>query len=285
MGKKKILQNYKKLLEEGYELVDETIRVYIFVVEKFIDDVGLPPYNTADILDWQEKQRKYSRSYRNLQKWALIRFFESIGEEFPFLKSKRKGKRKKNIYAEERFRPILSFDEVVTLIENRSRLNKRQRAFLALSTTFGFRRVELAKLRSEQFNFNEGIFEVLIFKRRDYIKHRIPEVIKPYLVEYGFPETLSVSLLSKIFHQILRRCGFSGMKGYGWHSIRRRLAIELDNTRQLSYLEMNQFLGWTKPTEGEHRFVPRMVKRYSEREMFELDEKVFDIHPFLGVWQ
>jgi len=166
----------------------------------------------------------------------------------------------------------LDFDTIAYLIQARSLLDERERAYLALSTTYGLRRFELARLSRENFNHR---LVVATAKRGRVRVHSIPEEIRDIVLGYPF-HPVDPSLLSRIFQRILRDAGLEPKPGYGWHSIRACLVSEL-SLRGLSDSIITRFMGWKvmalRPD------VSQMIQVYVR-----VDEKVFQNHPFLHLW-
>lgn len=186
--------------------------------------------------------------------------------------------RKSPFLAERRKSPALSYDEVAQLIASRNLLDERDNAYIALSTTYGFRRGELARLSSA--NFNDGRITVQALKRNLLRVHRIPDEIEDIVLGYRFAP-LSDSYLSKIFQRIFRRLGMEHKWGYGWHSVRHALVDEL--RRQVSDRAITTFMGWqTTPLEPG---VSRMVDVYSRPVPEEAEGVVFSNHPFLAFYR
>ncbi len=284
-----ILSGYRNYLIEIRELVDDTIRIYSFHVKRFMGKAGTPPYKTQDLVNYLAALKKYKETYQSVAKYALKTFYEYL--EIPYPVTPRKGKRKRTSTSKLKSvsRPALTSEEIAQIIT--ADLHPRLTAFVCLSTVYGYRRAELGSLTYTNLHLDEGYLDMFILKSREWKRHAIAESITPRLREYGFPEQLSPSSLSRLFKQVCRRSGLGKKKGFGWHSVRRCLATELDNTRALSYRELHQFMNWKTPTsgwrEGEppREVIPGIVMHYTEREAIELDKKVFSIHPFLRYWE
>ncbi len=174
-------------------------------------------------------------------------------------------------------RPILSYDEVVGMIEKGKKvLSKRQIAYLALTTVYGLRRAEMANMSNEEVNSGETI-TVKTLKGGPTTTHQLPCEVRRYLK--GFEPT-DIRYMSKEFKSIFRKVGVKGKKGYGWHSIRRRLATEL-LLRGVSSTNVVRFMRWSDAwMKGEFR----MLLLYADREQSCIDEEVFRAHPFLEFW-
>lgn len=291
--KESILEDFKAYLIEVRELMDNTIRIRLFLLRMFLDFAGLPPYKTQDITNYMSmlRERKYKQSYIRDHRNLIKTFYEFLGKKSPF-PDKRKGKRH-SLMTDYEVPSIFSKEDVIDMIHN-NKLDSRQRAFLAMSTTFGFRRGEIGSLTADSFNFDDASFRVLILKSREWRTRTIPHQITPTLIKYGFRESLSPPSMSRIFGHIKKRCGFGrrkGYKGYSWHAIRRRLTIELDKLESLTYREIHQYMSWKSSATSRFRgqrggeTISPILMQYTRREPHELDMKVFEVHPFLKYWE
>lgn len=282
-NEKEYIKRFKLVLEEEKGSNSEVINQYLNRVKHFFSVVGVKDnYSKEDILYYIKVLRDSGgkESYIKFNYYILRSFFDAVGFEFPL----RRVPKPRFGVVEEPLRTILSFGEVVQLItEGINVCSKYELAYLALSTTYGLRRVELAQINRNDFNWNEGRITIRTRKRGEVRTHFIPEEIKPYLKRYSFNENLKPVTLSKYFHNICEKCGVSVDERYGWHSIRRRLVIELDNTKQLTNREIHQFMRWKAPTET-FSFIPITIT-YTERPTEELDLKIFSVHPFLKYWK
>ena len=292
--KESILGDFKAYLIEVRELMDNTIKIRLFLLRMFLDFAGLPPYKTQDIVNYMSmlKERKYKQSYIRDHRNLIKTFYEFLGKKSPFPDRHRKGKRHSQVTDYE-VPAIFSKEDVIDMIHS-NKLDSRQRAFLAMSTTFGLRRGEIGSLTADSFNFDDASFRVLILKSREWRTRTIPHQITPTLIRYGFHESLSPPSMSRIFGHIKKRCGFGhrkGYKGYSWHAIRRRLTIELDKMESLTYREIHQYMSWKSPTtsrfrgQGGRETISPILMQYTRREPHELDMKVFEVHPFLKYWE
>ncbi|MBA7582299.1 hypothetical protein ES708_24227 [subsurface metagenome] len=171
-------------------------------------------------------------------------------------------------------RPFLNHDEVCEMIRRAKVFcNEGELAYLALSTTYGLRRVELASLE-----VGDGMVTVDTVKGGVVTTHIIPDQIKPYIGGYHHTDTRYMSL---IFQRICRKVGmdFEG-KGFGWHAIRRSLATEL-LVQEVSALNIIRFMRWSDSlARGEFG----MLVIYAKRNQAKIDRAIFEVHPFLPVW-
>ena len=167
-------------------------------------------------------------------------------------------------------RSELSYEEIVKMIKVGKRvLDARRLAFLALSTTYGLRREEIVNLNKDGLIGSDSL-RIETLKGGPTTTHRIPCEIKRFLA--GFENT-DTRYMSRMFNSICYRVGVRKKRGsgYGWHSIRRRLATELI-TRGLSSLTVVRYMRWSDAwMKGELG----MLGRYVKKEQGTIDEEVF----------
>jgi len=171
-------------------------------------------------------------------------------------------------------RPILSYEEVCQMIRRgKEVLSNRELAYLALSTTYGLRREELSGLGRI-----DGKVTVETVKGGPVTTHLVPDEITPYLAGY---KRTGVGYMSLVFRRIIRKLGITlAGENYGWHAIRRALATELVST-DVSLLNLLRFMRWSDASlKGEFG----MLAIYAKRNQEEIDRSIFEVHPFLPIW-
>ncbi|GAI41748.1 unnamed protein product, partial [marine sediment metagenome] len=139
-------------------------------------------------------------------------------------------------------RTIFSADDVASLIMMGKRiLSQTELCYLALSTVYGLRRIEMFRLKAASFP-NECHLTVHTAKGGRKTIHLIPPEIAPYLEAFTpyQPDTLT-----HMFHRIAVATGLKATGGYGWHSIRRSLATELVLS-ETSSINVMWFMRWTE---------------------------------------
>lgn len=172
-------------------------------------------------------------------------------------------------------RPFLSHDEVCGMIRRAKVVcNKRELAYLALSTTYGLRRAELASLE-----ICDGKVTVDTVKGGVVTTHVIPDEIKQYISGY---HSTGIPYLTLVFHRICEKVGMDELNGkaHGWHAIRRALATELMEG-EVSALNIVRFMRWSDDT-VKSEF--GMLVIYAHRNQELIDRSVFKVHPFLPIW-
>jgi hypothetical protein len=160
------------------------------------------------------------------------------------------------------------------------RLEPAETAFVALSTTYGVRREELARVTAQDINldaqYRNGTIFINTCKGGTARLHQIPGEIMPFVAKYPFDRTYSLVQLSQMYHRIEYKSGVDYRPGTGWHSPRRAL-----DTMLMDYLPLpavRLFLRW------KIKGSPDMAIRYYSKELEENDREVFAVHPFLPLW-
>jgi len=155
-------------------------------------------------------------------------------------------------------------------------------SLVALSTTYGLRRIEMADLDSDALNLKTKRLRVLTKHGSKLREHIIPDEIIEYLK--GYRPLYSEFKLSEIFHDIERASGLPERYGTGWHCIRRGLLnnlikVNLDIGSQQALLYIYDFMRWKKSmTFG-------MIGTYFTEKPEIVDMAILKAHPFLEHWK
>jgi integrase len=179
-------------------------------------------------------------------------------------------------------RPTLSRDEVAGLIAFVRRYGSlAERFYLAMSTTYGLRRVELSRLRRESFRLGEAETTVRIdtAKHGEPRTHLIPNEIHAVVREALRADAMGygISALTVMFRELCQRAGLQRNGALGWHSIRRSLDTQLLDAK-LPYYTVKDFLRWrASPSD-----MPGLYHRPSPADV---DCDVFAVHPFIPHWR
>ncbi len=229
-------------------------------------------YARADVISFLTHLRK-----RKLLQSTIEKDLKSIkvvarvqGWDFPKLPLKK-------MPLDEIKRTIFTANEVASLIMMGKRiLSQTELCYLALSTVYGLRRVEMFRLNPASFP-NECHLTVHTAKGGSKTLHLIPPEIAPYLEAFTpyQPDTLT-----HMFHRIAVATGLKATGGYGWHSIRRSLATELVLS-ETSSINVMRFMRWT---ESSIKRELGMLAIYAKKDQGRIDEQIFRIHPFLPYW-
>jgi len=236
----------------------------------FLSSLDHFPPTTDDVKDWI--QPLPSQSYKRWNYYILKKLFSANHWEWDIKKPPEKT---------EVLPPTLDYNTVSYLILARELLDERERAYLALSTTYGFRRSELASLSKD--NFNHQLVTVATVKKGRVRVHSIPNEIRDVVLGYKF-HPIEKSWLSRIFQRILRDAGLDPMPGYGFHSIRSSLITQL-LLANVNPVVISKWMGWkTLPSEMVQLGVSRMLEVYARPSEMETDSIIYSAHPYLSLW-
>lgn len=254
---------------------EQTKKAYLICIEKFLQFAGLKDsYDEWDVRRFAEKLEKdgFSTSYISLSYWAIKILFQAQKEE---LNLELKGILPRE---EEKIQPAMSLKNVKRLIKAvREKGSPKQQALLALSTTFGLRGSEMSGLRGKDIDLGERSVLIRTKKGGRTRKHLLPDEILPLVTSYQFNGDISPSGLNSCFRWICSLAGVKREKREVWHSLRRRLLIELVNAR-VPEEKIYRFLRW-------RRRDFQMISVYYNVKDEDVDKEVFQIHPFLSSWR
>ncbi len=195
----------------------------------------------------------------------------------------------------DEYRPQLSHGIINAMIDaaKTGKLYPEESCFLALSTTYGLRREEMANLTAEDVKLSSDAIYIATIKFGRERYHMIPPEIKPYLEAHDFRTRYATSTLSQIYRRILIKCGCRELtkQRLGWHTIRRSVFDGLINGG-VPQLAATAFLRW-KTAPGEMamqvRYFGNIVIGLKGREPVleeaKGDEEIFKLHPFLVFWR
>jgi integrase len=166
-----------------------------------------------------------------------------------------------------------------------------EKAFLALSTIYGLRRVEMLELDERDVRVKDKTIHIATAKHGRERTHLIPKEIVPYLRDYNFHQERSEFFLFSLWYQIENRIGLPHTNKVGWHSIRRSLNTML--LRKLPEATVMSYLRWKQRTSSHMPFrysAQRFVSEEGEKtevvgDALDVDTTVFEAHPFLEFWR
>ena len=263
---KRFIRTWLQEVEVYKRLGEETLEILRGVKER---------YDRADFIDYLAHQRERGLCQNTvLSQMVPIKLLAQIQgweKDYPKLSMDK-------VKSEDINRPILTKWQVVQLItEGQQKLSGRDLAYVALATTYGLRREELAKL-----NVGEVLAGVDIrmnaLKGGSSVVQLVPEEIKPHIGGY---KKATVQYMSLMFKRIVKKCGLVLEGGHGWHSIRRALATEL-LLEDVSALNIIRFMRWSEASIGMEF---GMLSIYAQRNQAKVDRAVFKGHPFLRYWK
>jgi integrase len=171
-------------------------------------------------------------------------------------------------------------------------------AMMALSTTYGLRRSELAGITGDDINLKDKTIYIATLKHGAEKTHIIPDRILPYLELYDFNISRPIFFMVSLSRDIEDMIHFKHVAHVGWHSIRRTVdKLLLDEFKDP--VLVRKFMGWNLGRSND------MVERYSSTKFvgksgesikvtsdtLDVDGKIFGLnkdgqyrHPFLSSW-
>lgn len=170
--------------------------------------------------------------------------------------------------------PWLRKEEIEGIItRGRGICDKQELALLAISTTYGCRRSELADIRTDDLDLDAPTITIYSRKGGRVATQIVPEEVIPYLSDYDYPKVTDVAM-SQVFNRILEKT-IGAKDGYGWHAVRRGLATELRNAG-VSAEDRYSFMRWSQGI---------ILETYEQYEVGEVEARVFPAHPYLPFWR
>ena len=147
---------------------------------------------------------------------------------------------------------------------------------LMVSTIYGARIGELAPLSSNDIVSNglDSSIRIKTEKNGQRKAQPLPIILVP-LFDIDI-EPMYLHSLRRGLQALCKKVGVSLEKGYGFHSIRRRVVTELCRVEH-SETSISDFLRWAKPG--------GMLSRYRQIPAEETDRAILAKHPFVKVWE
>ncbi len=284
MNNTELLENYSKRLGS----TGRSRKLYLRYAGDFLDYAnGNFDRETIDKYLARLRRRKYSDGSVNLIFRTVRTLFGRNNLEWPFGRGEAPQIREDMVLA-----PALDPDILAEMIDKvKKEGDPDEKAFLAISTIYGTRRIEMVELSTKDVNIKDRTIHIATKKKGRERTHIIPEAIVPYLEGYNFNEGASEFGLFTLWYRLEHRIGLEHIDQVGFHSVRRTLdTLLLD---ELSEATVMSFLRWKQRTSSlmayrysAQRFVGRggittKVKGWAR----DVDSKVFEKHPFLKFWR
>lgn len=290
MNNTELLENYSKRLGS----TGKTRHLYLRYAGDFLDYAdGNFERETIDKYLAHLRRRKHSRGQKysdgsiNFVFRVIRTLFSRNGLEWPFNRGESPLIREDGILA-----PALDPDVINEMVQDiKENGEPDEKAFLAISTIYGTRRIEMVELSTEDVNIRDRTIHIATVKYGRERTHTIPEEIVPYLEPYSFDNKRSEFEIFTLWYRIEYKIGLEHTDQVGWHSIRRTLnTLLLDDLPEATVMG---FLRWKQRTSSHmpyrysaQRFVGRegmTTKVVGEAK--DVDSKVFATHPFLEYWR
>ena len=110
--------------------------------------------------------------------------------------------------------------------------------------------------------------------------HKIPEEIRPVLEAHEF-RPIERSWLNRIFQRMFRKVGLEYEPKHSMHAIRASLISHL-SLNGVNDSIITKFMGWKVMPTGTG--ISQMLGVYTRPPEEDVDDLVFDRHPFLPLW-
>lgn len=274
-----------------------TIKTYLETAERFLRGFDGKKPTDNDLRRYFLKRRQQGISDRTLRKefFHLKKLCQANpGWNWPF--------EKEDVpFPEEPAATVaLDIPVIEKLIAARKKYTERERFYLAISTTFGNRREELANIEKRHITEDDTIemprppmtLAIKTAKHGRPVKHLVPPELRKIFDAYR-PRKHQPEAMSTMFKRICDKAGVERKYGWGWHSIRRSLVTCLAGLLPKNNLDpanLADYMGWAKSSMTALFGGASMVGFYRRPEILDsdpygLDKIIYGIHPFLKLWQ
>jgi integrase len=280
------LENLRLRLSSPRLRAPGTIKTYLETAERLIRWIEKEKPTENDLRRYFLRRRQQGISERTLKKefYHLKKLCQANSWDWPF--------EKEDVPFSEDASPTVALDIPVIeqLISARKKYTERERFYLAISTTFGNRRVEMANL--EKRDISDETILIKTAKHGRPVKHLIPQELKRVFDAYQ-PKKHQPEALSTMFNIICNKAGVKTEYGWGWHSIRRSLVTCLLGLLPKNNLDpaiTADYMGWAKSSLSQFFGGSPMLGLYRRPEIldndpFGVDKVIYEIHPFLPLWK
>lgn len=266
-------------LDLGRRREPSTVKSYIWFARKFCRYTHKTQgFTRLDCLKYIDHLIEQGRAPNTII-WtynAMRRVLRCIGEESPIsMDDMPRGIRRKVGIG-----PTLSHERIAKLISYaRRKGTPTEQFFLAMSTVYGLRQSELARLIPTSFSPTLSTVQIDTLKHGEPRTHSVPDEIKSAIRLAIDCKALGYSpaTANKVFRELYAKSGMKRDKGTGWHSIRRALDTALLRDG-VPYHIVRNFLRWVQSSHD-------MPGVYFHMNPSEVDREVFAKHPFLALWR
>ena len=292
MSENQWLENYaKKLGSKGYSR-----DLYLRFAKDFLDSAGgsFDRDSIEHYLEHLRREHKYSDGSVNFAFRVVRTLFKrneaelkEEGVEWPFNRGESPLIREDEVVA-----PALDPDIIGEMIQaTKKKGTPDEKAFLAISTTYATRRVEMVSLVQDDVKIKDKTIHITTAKHGRERTHLIPDEIVPYLKGYDFDRAITNFILFTLWYRIEYLIDLPHTDKVGFHSVRRTLnTILLEHLPEVTVMS---FLRWKQRTSS-HMPYRYSAQRFVGREGLttkvvggakDVDQKVFEVHPFLEYWR
>ena len=280
------LENLKLVLTSPRRRAPNTLTGYLSVANQFLTFLkGRIPPGEMDLRRYFAKRQEQGKSNNSLRtEFAVLqKLYRANHWDWPLVPEDRPEA------PLEVNTPAFTREEVEQLIKNRELYSKGERFYLAMSTIYAPRRIELARIKKRHIKGNTIYIDTA--KHGEKRTHLIPGEIMPYVEAYR-PRENNVSSLSAMFERLCKKGLGEKRKGYGWHCFRTTLDTLLPGALAKADKPLTligYFLRWSRRSTGAKFLGTPMGGVYARPEIlsadpFFADREVFEVHPFLPLW-
>ena len=267
---------FEELNRETQYYSEHTRSQYRSHLIDYLDFIGDRDWRDRDLLyDYVEKRLKKKRGLSQRTVNYIVRgpigaLFRAHGLRLPIKLPRVK-------VALFDFSERLSFtrEEIIKFIQvARKSGNKQWQNIMALATTYGIRASEIRLITREHVHPKKKTF-IIYLKGGLKREFTVPPQIEPCIFGYDYP-VISQNELYNIFTQIAKAAGIERVHRKTFHAIRHGLITELRYGSKIPQPTISTFMGWRESG---------MVGIYASPYLPDIDQEVFQKHPFLKFWQ
>lgn len=196
--------------------------------------------------------------------------------------------------------PALHPDVISKMIEAvKASGDPDEKAFLAVSSTYGTRKEEMARITAADVNLQDHTIHVSTVKHGRDRLHLLPEELVPIFSQYDFAQGTTGQRLFFLWYRLEHRVGMKHVEGVNWHSIRRTLDTLL-LARGVPAADVMSFLRWKQRTSSNmpYRYSAQTFVGFNGKttnvigEALRVDQFIFGTdengerrHPFIDYWR
>lgn len=276
--------------ELGERHSPKTHETYTLMAREFFRVAGdKPDYTRQEILSYFDTQIKANKSQATLDlAWYVVKAIcRAKSIEFPckddpkrlILKARKSAPRREVRMEDEDIEvsgPTPSLAEIARVIMHvRANGSVKAKAFLALSTIYAMRAIEISTVDRKEDIKGDRIF-VRTAKGGEQRWQRIPEEVSPYIKGYSYPRQ-DEQAVWYCFKKMRTEAGVPRAPVTP-HGIRRWLDTFFTTQPNVNIYAWAKFARWAEKRSD-------MVGRYSHPSAQQLDRIVFGLHPLLPLWR
>ena len=275
--------------ESGLGSISKTRKLYVRFIRDFLEyaEGDLSREKIMQYMSHLKTTHKYSDGTVNLIFRAIRTMYSRNGIPWLFRHGDSPRIREGNVKV-----PALHPNKIIQMIEAVKQGDlANEKAFLALSTTYGLRKGEMAELIQKDIRLKDKTIHIATLKHGRERTHIIPPEILPYLKGYNFDTKVTDASLFILWYLLEYRIGLKHIPRVGFHSIRRTINTLLG--KKLSDSTVKSFMRHKQRTSQDMTYRYSAVTFVGEEEesvevvgdALDVDNEVFRVHPFLEFWR